>query len=278
MRTAVSSRLLSHLPVELRTYLRRRRRRQASFDDSFTEWAAAAQASAGYASEVIVQSVLSSTLAVSRGEAVFERDSVTFDEADYSWPVLSGFMWAAAASQGHLNVLDFGGALGSTYFQNARFLEDLASLRWCIVEQPAFVETGRQHLANSTLEFYDDLQECLDRERPNLIHFGSSLQYLEDPWQVLTLAAASKAQFLIVDRTPVSRSDYDLVTVQEVPASIYPASYPARVFSSSLLRGILLQDWEIIAEFESLGGEAKTTGGVAVTWQGWLCCRRTQGG
>ena len=70
----------------------------------------------------ILDKVLAATLKVKQGQAVFERDSVLFDEIEYSWPLLAGLMWAAASNGGKLNVLDFGGALGSSYYQNRKFL------------------------------------------------------------------------------------------------------------------------------------------------------------
>ncbi len=269
------SRIVSHLPMELRQFLRRKMRNRPIFDDSFADWNAAAQASTGYGTDAILQKVLDGTMAVYRGEGVFERDSVVFKAADYSWPVLSAFLWAAASKGGVLNVLDFGGALGSSYFQNVRFLEQLTSIRWSIVEQPSFVEAGRRNLADSPLQFYADMQECVDREHPHMIYFGSSLQYVEDPWRLLAVAAESDAQFLLIDRTPASDLDHDLFAVQGVPSWIYPASYPARIFSSSGLRHVLSRNWEVVAEYDWFGGGAWTRGGVTVAWRGWLCCRKT---
>ena len=56
-----------------------------------------------------------------RGEAVFESDSVLFDEIKDSWPVTAALMCAAARSNGELYFLDFRWSLGSSYFQNRRF-------------------------------------------------------------------------------------------------------------------------------------------------------------
>ena len=77
------------------------------------------------------------------GRAAYERDSVLFEEVEYVWPLLASLMWVGARHLGSLNVLDFGGSLGSTYFQNRIFLATLPSVRWNIVEQPRHVEVGR---------------------------------------------------------------------------------------------------------------------------------------
>jgi putative methyltransferase (TIGR04325 family) len=56
-------------------------------------------------------------LKVKSGEAVYQRDSFIFDKIQYSWPLLSGLLWIASLNNSSLNVLDFGGSLGASYYQ-----------------------------------------------------------------------------------------------------------------------------------------------------------------
>ena len=51
---------------------------------------------------------------------------------------------AAAANGGRLEVVDFGGALGSTWWQHREELSALGLRRWVVVEQPQFIEAGRE--------------------------------------------------------------------------------------------------------------------------------------
>lgn len=266
--------VLSLLPEELRQFLRRKISSRPSFDDSFEDWTTASQASSGYGTEAIVAKVLESTLAVQKGEAVFERDSVAFERADYSWPVLSAILWAAAVNNGVLRVLDFGGSLGSTFFQYSPFLKKIPEVEWSIVEQDSFVEAGNTSLNESKLTFHLNIEDCIRLKNPNFIFFGSSLQYVEDPMSLLQSVANSKAEILLIDRTPATELDHDLYTVQKVPDWIYPASYPARVFSKARLTIALQEHWEVVAEYDWPGGGARTTSGVAVGWCGWLCVRK----
>jgi putative methyltransferase (TIGR04325 family) len=97
-------------------------------------WRDAVNASTGYDSEIILHKTKDSLYKVKVGEAVYERDTVLFDEIQYSWPLLAGLMWTAAQNNSHLNVLDFGGSLGSSYYQNRTFLSTLDHVRWNIVE------------------------------------------------------------------------------------------------------------------------------------------------
>jgi len=106
---------------------------------NYRSWNEAVAASTGYDLELILEKTKAALLKVKNGEVIYERDSVLFNEVQYAWPLLAGLMWVAAQSRGRLNVLDFGGSLGSTYFQNRAFLRDLPEVRWNIIEQPAHV-------------------------------------------------------------------------------------------------------------------------------------------
>jgi len=224
---------------------------QIFLSGNYRKWDEAIAASTGYDSEIILEKTKTALLKVKNGEAVFERDSVLFNEIQYAWPLLAGLMWVAARSSGRLNVLDFGGSLGSTYFQNRRFLQQLPSVRWNIIEQPRQVEVGKVDFENKHLKFYGDINACLAETQPNVIVLSGVLQYLEQPFDVLRILLASPCNHLIVDRTPFWDGPEDRLCVQYVPASIYPASYPSWIFSLHSFRTFLNEGWEIVAEFDN---------------------------
>ena len=112
------------------------------FHGDYSTWDEAVKASTGYDQLNIFEKTKNSTLKVKLGEEVYERDSVIFDHIEYSLPVLAGIMFAAAKDEGRLSVLDFGGSLGSSYFQNREFLTLLPNVQWGIVEQPHYVNYG----------------------------------------------------------------------------------------------------------------------------------------
>ena len=89
---------------------------------NYSNWAEAEKESSGYNSKNILETVKQATLKVKNGQAVYERDSVIFNEIEYSFPILSSLMWVAAQNNGELNILDFGGYLGSSYYQYKTFL------------------------------------------------------------------------------------------------------------------------------------------------------------
>jgi len=213
--------------------------------------------------------VRNATLAVKRGEAVYERDGVVFDEIEYSWPALSALLWVASRNQGKLHVLDFGGALGSSYFQNRRFLSGITNLRWNVVEQPHFVAVGNQEVADGRLRFFGSIDDCLKEERPSVMLLSSALQYLESPHNFLR-DVRGKFPFIIVDLTPVHTHDRDRLTVQKVPAHIYPASYRCWVFSEKKLLATLEEGYRLVESFDCALGQELATEGVSARYRGYV--------
>ena len=257
-------------PVLVRWLQQLRNTEQIRFEGDFSTWEEASAHCTGYDTEEILAKVLAATLKVKHGEAVFERDSVLFDQVEYVWPVLTGLMWAAARSGGRLNVLDFGGALGSSYFQNRKFLQTLPDLRWNVVEQRHYVAVGRQHIQDERLRFYESIEECLTENQPNVILLSSVLQYLESPTDIIRELNNVGALCLVIDRTPFSLNRKDKLVIQKVPATIYFASYPMWIFSQSKLEQLLAENWCMVATNLSPEGYVRTAGNFEFSFQGML--------
>lgn len=218
---------------------------------NYSTWQKAEKYSSGYNRNEILEKVKLSMLKVKTGSAVYERDSFIFNEIQYSFPLLSSLMWIAARNYGKLNVLDFGGSLGSTYYQNKLFLDSLQEVNWCIVEQEEFVKTGIEHFSNVRLKFYFSIEECLEKEKIDVILFSSVLQYLEDPFKLLENAKSKGIKYIIVDRTPFVIGT-DRITVQKVNPEIYKASYPCRFFNKQKFIFSFSPDYKLIVDFEAL--------------------------
>ncbi|MEW5819373.1 MAG: methyltransferase, TIGR04325 family, partial [Cyanobacteriota bacterium] len=172
----------------------------------------------------------------------------------YSWPLLACLMLVAAIKENSLSVLDFGGSLGSTYFQNRKFLENLRNVQWGIVEQSKFVETGKDSFENETLKFFYDIDTCIKEIKPDVVILSSVLPYLETPYKFLEELLQRNIDYIIIDRTPVVDSNNDILTIQKVPPEIYEASYPAWFFSRQRLFNTIQKKYSLIEEFEALAG------------------------
>lgn len=222
---------------------------------SFKNWEEAQAASVGYNANNIIQKVKESLLKVKSGEAVYERDSVLFDHIEYSWELLSGLMWVAAQNKGELNVIDFGGSLGSTYYQNKMFLDTLTKVRWNIVEQAEYVKVGIEYFENDILRFYPTIDACYtDSCEPiQAALFPSVLQYLNSPYDVLKEVMSHHVEYILIDRTGFTLNNIERITIQKVPPKIYEATYPCRFFSEKeFLSFFSEQDYECLVDFEAL--------------------------
>lgn len=237
----------------------------------FRTWAEAMEASTGYDSEIVLEKTKTALLKVKNGEAVFERDSVLFDKIQYAWPVLAGLLWVSARSGGRLNVMDFGGSLGSSYYQNRAFLSSLPfDVRWNIVEQYNHVRIGKAHFEDDCLRFYTGIVECFTDTSPNVVLISSVLQYLEHPYEIMAQLLEFPCDHIIIDRTPFWDGPTDRLCVQTVPPSIYPASYPSWIFSKQQFFSNLCDDWHVLVTFDD---PDKLAGPVKFAYQGVIIAR-----
>lgn len=224
----------------------------------YKSWEEAKRLSSGYDAPQILEKVRNALLKVKKGEAVHERDSVLFHQIEYSWPLLSGVLLAAAFTNGRLSVLDFGGSLGSSYFQNRKFLSLLCDLSWNIIEQKHFVDEGKKYFEDDRLHFYYDIKECVEKENPNVLLLSGVLQVLENPYNTLEDLLSYNFPFVIIDRTPFHTKARDRITIQRVPPWIYEASYPCWIFNKkNFLSFFENKGYRLIESFESLDGKTK---------------------
>jgi putative methyltransferase (TIGR04325 family) len=101
--------------------------------------------------------------------------------------------------QGDVRILDFGGALGYTYYPVIAALPDAQHVEYHIVDTALIVRLGSQMFAeDERVSFHESLPIRL--EDVDIVHIGSSLQYVED-WQgtLEMLAAYGAPRFLFTD-------------------------------------------------------------------------------
>ncbi|MFN3794244.1 MAG: methyltransferase, TIGR04325 family [Chitinophagaceae bacterium] len=243
---------------------------------NYPSWAAAAAASEGYDQAVILKKVKASTLKVKTGEAVYERDSFIFDEKQYSWPLLALLLKIAAEHGGQLNIIDFGGSLGSTYFQNRDFLHEAKiELNWRVVEQAHFVKVGNEELSSKELSFYDTLKAATDNFDINVILLSGVLQCIEYPDEVITLCKQLSVPNILVDRTAFVRDANERITVQHVPEWIYKASYPCRFFNEQKFIDYFSDTYHCEISFDSFADIAiLSEDGKTFYWKGFYFTKK----
>ncbi len=256
---------------KLQKKLKKRQKKKEKYGWFFTDlnWHEAKSACSGYDDAKILEKCKNALLRVKNNEAVFERDSVLFDKIEYSWPVLSGLLLSASLNSGKLEIIDFGGSLGSCYFQNRKFLNLLPEVKWNIVEQKNFVECGKRYFEDEKLKFYYDIDSCLKENSVNAILLSSVIQYLEEPYKMLDEIISKKFEFIIFDLTGFYNQDKDVLTIQKVWPEVYEASYPCWFFSKTKFFAKILEKYDLIEEFEShFGADISIDGRVEAKYLG----------
>ncbi len=217
------------------------------FSGDYAEWDDALKASTGYQAPEILLKVKEASLKVKRGEAAFERDSVAFEKPEVSWLLLSGLLWTASRCGNSLNIVDFGGSLGSTYYQYRAFLSHLTGIRWNVVEQPHFVACGREFFQDTSLKFFESLDDARLAGPAEVILCSSSLQYVTDPYGLAE--KFGEFRFTLIDRTPFIGGSRDRLTVQDVSPLIYKARYPAWFLSKEKFLSHMARKHRLVADF-----------------------------
>ncbi len=228
------------------------------YSGPYASWKEARQASSGYDSAAILGKVKKAMLAVKQGKAVYERDSVLFDKPEYSWPLLTALLLAGSHDK-RLDVIDFGGSLGGTYYTYRSFLGRFPLLKWRIIEQPKFVAVGKQNFADDILSFHQSITPSVKKDRPNVLLLSGVLPYLEKPYEILEgLLKDSDFSVVVIDRTNVSTGE-DWLSVLTVPPAIFEASYPCWFFNKNKILEIFkLHGYELLSEFDPIDKQHPT--------------------
>lgn len=229
----------------------------------YSSWAEVSSQCRGYASSSIADRVIESTRKVCSGEFKYERDSILFHEIERSWPLVTALV-RCEYENSRLNVLDFGGSLGSSFRQCADLL-DLNITRWSVVEQDSFVKAGQLEFQTEHLKFYSSIDECLSSQSVNFVLASSVLEYLENPSLFLKQFVSAKPKYIVLDRIPISDSNRNILTKQIVPRQIYDAEYPCWFFSREFVLSFFdSSEFDLIIDTPSfVPNEVELDGGVS---------------
>jgi putative methyltransferase (TIGR04325 family) len=201
------------------------------YSGPYKQWSDAKIRSTGYNNKLILKKVSETTLKVLRGKYLYERDSVGFNDYTVDKFFLKSLNYINSHNKNKLSILDFGGSLGSKYFQHKKFFKKIKNFYWSIVEQKKYVEFGKKFINESNLFFFDKLNICLIKKNPNVCLISNSIQYTERPFHNLNAITKAQIKFIIFLNLPLTDQDKDEIFVQKVSKSIYNASYPIWFFS-----------------------------------------------
>jgi putative methyltransferase (TIGR04325 family) len=220
-----------------------------SWEDAYKETAK------GYSAENILIKCRDSLLKVKNGEYPYERDSVLFTEKELFYPLLSSLFYISMENDKHLNIIDFGGSLGSTYFQNRDILKKAGiKINWNIIEQESFVKCGKESFTDNELKFYFNIDEVINgKSKIDVCLFSSVLPYLKEPYAVFEIIKRYNIKYVIIDRTFFLEDEIeDILTIQNVPPEIYKASYPAWFLSLDKFISYINKYYDIVLKWQAL--------------------------
>jgi putative methyltransferase (TIGR04325 family) len=188
----------------------------------------------GYAAKEVFEKTCETALKVKRGDFVFERDSVGFTKAHYSFAVVAALQKIVAQNNNELELTDFGGSLGSSYFQHKSFFTSVKKLKWKVVELPAIIDFGKVNLQDERLYFYHTIAEAEAQQKSTVLFSSSTLQYVAKPFEWIDEFIKRDYPFILLDRIAFVKRNKHQVTVQFTNEMIYEASYPAWFFNEQL--------------------------------------------
>ncbi|MBC7566085.1 MAG: methyltransferase, TIGR04325 family [Pedobacter sp.] len=229
----------------------KRKNNTSGWFGNYSSWATVNAVAVGYDADIILNITKEAILKVKNGEAVYERDSVIFEEKHCPYALLAYLQLSAALKKTAIHVMDFGGSLGSTYYQIREYLTKEVCASWNVIEQAHYVTCGKEFFEDEVLKFYPTIEECRAAKKISLVILSSVIQYLEKPHEFLKQLVNHGFDFLIFDRTAFNNKADDRLTLQVVPANIYPASYPSWFFNQEFFLSHFSQHYKIVAEFPS---------------------------
>ena len=245
------------------------------YSGPYSNWIQAQQKSSGYNNEYILNQAVVAQNEVLAGNAIYERDTKLFYKEQHNPHLLRALELASAVEKKvPLNIIDFGGAFGSGFFQHRKPLQNYQPFSWNVIEQKIFVDKGQQLYQNQELKFYENIEEVEAYATAQLFILSSVLQYIEQPLTLLEKIVAIGPDFIFIDRTPFITQGKSLITVQHVPAAIYKASYPSWLFSENDIMGSLSEHYLLVSSFEALDGRLRS-GPFHINHRGFILARKS---
>lgn len=221
------------------------------YKSGYKSWEDAASHSVGYDEGGILEKCKEAALKVKKSEAKYERDGVLFYEENYNYPLL--YILKHYLKNDYLKLIDFGGGLASTYFQNQKMIAaDFNEIKWIVLEQKHFVEFGNKNLSDDRLRFLVsscNITDIIIGEEADVILFSSVIQYLDFADELLKNVNSSGVKMIIFERTPLCERNSFCVEIVKEP--IYNASYPCRFYTKDNLLS-KLSKYSLVGEWDSL--------------------------
>jgi putative methyltransferase (TIGR04325 family) len=210
------------------------------------------------------------------GRALFERDSLLQHQPITCWPLMLALCDLQARGTPQPTVLDYGGGLGSVYFQHRAWYAADRLVTWNVVELPEIAATGQRLVQDSQLRFFGSLEEAVHQKPPDLILAAGIMPMVPSPEALLDTLASLGASWVFLDRIPVThRLGQTLITRQVVPRTIYEHESPFWFFDETSLLQMLSTRFRIVGASLSDFDDPVWVEGNHYQWRGYLCAPKS---
>jgi putative methyltransferase (TIGR04325 family) len=206
----------------------------------------------GYESQILVNSVIRKTQIFERA---IKKDSIRLD--------LSSLRILVAITLLHpinrkIKILDLGGAAGFHYLVAKKLTKN--EYDWHVIETPLMCETANHSkLKNNELTFCSLAN--LNQKQFDLLFSSSSLQYMDNPLEVLKNILTLKPKFLFITRTPMSNAQSFFYVQESLLSSNGPGPlpedlknqlvrYPISILPKSEYLNLITEHYSVIAEVD----------------------------
>lgn len=218
---------------------------QICFLGDYSSWEKCLSECEGFDDTTIINKVISATQKVLDGSAVWERDSVLFYEPKYVYQICAIILKCAVQNDNQgVRVLDVGGALGSTYWQNRNYLEDVKNLEYVIAEQEHYAAYGHANLENDVLKFISSEENYEDFGPFDIVLISGSLQYIRQYKEIIAKVKKVEPRYIMIDRIMVGKKKR--ICKEIVPETIYKSSFPLRIFLEEEIETFFGTDYTMI--------------------------------
>jgi putative methyltransferase (TIGR04325 family) len=212
-------------------------RKTKYFSGPYKNWEIAQSKSAGYESIEIFEKVKISADKIKKTQRGYERDSIILSDKEYDHNILNILSNFLDKKDKVLNILDFGGSLGSLYFKYRKKINQ--KFNWSIIEQTKFVDEGIKNFQNDELNFFYNIEEYSAKHKVDIVLLSSSLQYLRNYEDVILKLIDLNPKYIIILKTPFSKRKINEVFIQKPLKHIYKSTYPCWILSYGYFLNIM---------------------------------------
>lgn len=223
----------------------------------FNNWESAEKlCNSGYSSNEIFKNVKKKFLISTKNNSYLERDGLLIKKNKNIDTIIKYYLKCLRKNNKNIKILDVGGGTGYIYFKNIRLLNKNKNLKWIIFEQKKVIDFLKKNIKIKQFIFTNTIKKKF-KNNINIVLLQSSLQYFKKPYKLLNKLISLDPEYLIIDETPFSNNQKEIVKIQVIPERIYNVKYPLHILNERKIIQTFRSKYSLIEKkncIEGLGG------------------------